>query len=647
MLVVVVLVGALLVIQRVADRAADASLARELTAAEAAITDRLEARGNQLRAVAERLVQVPTYVARVGGAIESGDRATLVDAANELRDQIGADWALLTDPQGILQSWSDRPDQHGEDMSPGSLVAQALAGHTALGAWVEPSPRGDLVYQAAAVPLGTPGTPPLGVLVAALPVDSALADTLRRVTGSEILIFARDTLDRPQVRAATIAESAGLVEAIGRDTALQRLDLETGGGEWVGAIATMRTAAGTPVGGIVGLRSRQAELAPYLRVQRVIWGVLAVGLVLALISSALMARGITRPVRQLVSVTRRMATGDYSGTVPTTRRDELGELGRAFDQLQGELREKERLVSYLSAPRNGPSTGEDGAPLENGRILAGRYEIVAHLGSGGMGSVYRARDRELNETIALKVLHADLARVAPSVVDRFKQEIRLARRITHRNVVRTHDLGEDQGLLFITMEYVEGTPLNELIASKGRLPVDVTLGIGKQLCRALRVAHETGVIHRDIKPANLAMDPSGFLKVMDFGIARLADAPSQPGITVAGAVVGTPDYMAPEQLLGESIDGRTDLYAAGAVLYECATGEGPFNAPTLTGHIARRLERPPPDPRAVEPTVPESLALVIRTALAPSPDDRWPDAGAMLTALEGLASEVAGVRSKV
>lgn len=644
MLVIAVLGGALLVIRLVAGRAADTSVSRALEASEAAISDKLEARADKLMAVAERLGQVPTYVAIVGEAIRAGDHATLLDRANEMRDQLGADWVLLTDARGNLQSWSDRPTERGENLSGGALIAQALVGEPTRGAWAEPSTQGDLLYQAVAVPVGTPGGPPLGVMVAAALVDSALADSLKRLTSSEILVFVRDTSNHPQVRASTLPGLEGAPAAIGTDTSSSRVEVEGEGQRWVGAIGVMRTASGLPVGGVVGLRSRQAELAPYATLRQSIWGVLGAGLVLALLISGLVARGITQPVLKLVTVTRRIAAGDYTGSVTLNRNDELGELGRAFDVLQGELREKERLVAYLSGSRGDirPSGSGDTAPLEVGRIVAERYEIVAHLGSGGMGSVYRALDRELSETVALKVLHADLAQVAPSVVERFRQEIRLARRITHRNVVRTHDIGQDRGLLFITMEYVEGTPLNELIAAKGKLPADVTVGIGKQLCRALRVAHETGVIHRDIKPANLALDPSGYLKVMDFGIARLADTPTQPGLTVAGVVVGTPDYMAPEQFLGETIDGRTDLYAAGAVLFECLVGRGPFSAPTLTGHIARRLERPAPDPRSTDPTIPEPLAGIVRTALAPRMDERFPDALSMLAALEGLDSRVVG-----
>src|SRR5437762_6827244 len=158
-------------------------------------------------------------------------------------------------------------------------------------------------------------------------------------------------------------------------------------------------------------------------------------------------------------------------------------------------------------------------------------------------------------------------------LERFKSEIRRSSDLSHRNVVRTHDLGEASGLYYITMEYVEGKSLKDLVRERGRLPASVVLPIAKQLCRALEVAHEEGVIHRDIKPQNMVVQADGVLKVMDFGIARLASRPKEAGHTQAGMVVGTPEYMAPEQLLGDELDARADLYATGAVLYECLVGD--------------------------------------------------------------------------
>jgi len=258
------------------------------------------------------------------------------------------------------------------------------------------------------------------------------------------------------------------------------------------------------------------------------------------------------------------------------------------------------------------------------------------IGAGGMGVVYRAFDRELQEPVAIKTLRPEAMAGESVALERFKQEIRLARRIAHRNVVRTYDLGEINGVYYLTMEYVEGTSLKQLVASRGKLPVSVTLTIGKQLCRALEVAHAEGVIHRDVKPQNMVVEPSGFLKVMDFGIARLVNPPKGKGLTEAGTSIGTPDYMSPEQLSGAELDARSDLYAAGVVLFECVTGKLPFETETTWALVAKHLEEPVPDPRSLNGEVPAGLAEVILRAMAKSPADRYQSASAMHDALAAL-----------
>jgi eukaryotic-like serine/threonine-protein kinase len=236
------------------------------------------------------------------------------------------------------------------------------------------------------------------------------------------------------------------------------------------------------------------------------------------------------------------------------------------------------------------------------------------------------------------VLRPELTELSPTVLERFKQELRLARRITHRNVVRTYDLGEAGGMYYITMELVRGTTLATFIHDAGRLDVPATLTIGKQLCRALEVAHEEGIVHRDIKPHNLLVDPAGFLKVMDFGIARLAEGRPASGeaLTGVGVVVGTPQYMAPEQLFGEAVDQRTDLYAAGAVLFECLTGRLVYAGASLAELGAVHLRQSPPDPATYNPTIPAELSRIILRALAHRPADRWPSAADLLRALEAV-----------
>jgi HAMP domain-containing protein len=656
LVVVAVLGSALLVTQQRAGAAADEASARALGATASSIEEALASRSETLLRLTQALVQVPAYVSRIGEALHASDRANLLDQADELRVQTGADWVLITDRAGVLQAWTERRGIFGEDFSRGALIGRAMEGPITQGLWLEPTEEGDALYQAVGVPVANPGSAtPFGVVVAALQVDSAFAAQLRRNTDSEIAFFSLDTLGVPQVAVSSLPRETIMGElrraAMAReeDTTFARFAVTANGERYVAAAGLLRSADGVPLGGFVGLHSRDQELAAYRQLSRTIGWSFVVGLLLALAFSVLMARRITLPVRELVRATREVSEGQYTGRIVGTTDDEIGELASAFGHMVEELKEKERLVDYL---RTGGQRGDGsatlppilpGARLEGGTLavgqrFAGRYDIQEALGSGGMGVVYRAFDREVGEMVAIKTLRPDLGDIDATLLERFKQELRLARRITHRNVVRTYDLGEVDGIYYITMELVRGTTVATLIREAGRLDVPATLTIGKQVCRALEVAHEEGIIHRDVKPQNLLVDQSGFLKVMDFGIARLAEHRSDPGqaLTAAGVVVGTPQYMAPEQLFGDPVDGRADLYATGAVLFECVTGRPVFEAPSLVALLARHLEDTPPNPRSFNAAVPESLSAVILRALARRPDDRWSSAAELLRALEGV-----------
>jgi len=650
-LVVVAVLGlALLATKHRADAAADAATARAVQATEAGIGEALAGRSRTLRRITEALAQVPAYVSRIGEALRTGDRANLLDQVDELRAQTEADWVLITDARGVLQAWTHRRDLFDEDFSGGALIGRALEGRPTEGLWLEPTPEGDELYQAVGVPVTSPGsTAPLGVVVAALKLDTLFAQQLRRQTNSEVAFFSRDTLGAAHVAVTTLPAPL-VAEAIGAlpppregDSMPARLSLVARGERFEGAAGSLATADGVPIGGYAALHSRDAELAAYRQLTRTIrWAFLA-GLLLALGFSILMARRISRPVRRLVDATRQVTAGQYSGRIEATSADEIGELAGAFDRMLEELREKDRLVEYFQSgvghrEEARPAEPRAGGLLTLGARFAGRYDVMEVLGSGGMGVVYRAYDREVGETVAIKALRPGLEALDPTMLERFKQELRLARRITHRNVVRTYDLGEVDGVYYITMEYVHGTTVAALIQEAGRLAVPATLTIGKQLCRALEVAHEEGIIHRDIKPQNLMVDPAGFLKVMDFGIARLAEARSEPGkgLTTAGVLVGTPQYMAPEQILGGSVDARTDLYAVGAVLFECLTSRHVYDAPSVMALMARHVDTNPPDPVSLNPEVPPALGRVILRALARRPEDRWQTASELLHALETI-----------
>ncbi len=667
LVIVVVLGGALGFTKHRADVTADQSIDKALTATQAAIEDVLAGRSGGLLQVTAGLAQVPDYVARIATAFENESRSNLLDQVDEYAAQTGAVWAMLTDAYGVLHAWTYERNYYGDDLSESSLIGMALAGDTTQGVWIEPTPDGDIIFQAVAVPVFDPSrTMIYGILVTAYEIDQDLAVEIKSHTNSDVVFFALDSIGLAQpvvstLESETLAEtlrSMDLEAAVGPDSVGTRLRMIVGGDDLVGTAGPLNTASGFAVGGYIGLRSRSVELAAFTQLTQTILWVFAGGLALALLSTFFVARRITRPLTQLVGATQQVGEGQYSGTIEVRSRDEIGALADAFRDMMRELKAKEELVAYLSTqeqetlvmpatpfPDGGgmptvPSAGQKSTQISIGTNLLGRYEITEVLGKGGMGVVYRAFDRELEEDVAIKTIRPEAVVADASLRERFKQEIRLARKITHKNVVRTHDLGEADGTYYVTMEYVDGKNLKELIHERGTLPSSVTLTVGKQLCRALEVAHEEGVIHRDIKPHNMVLDARGFLKVMDFGIACLAEVPDAPErkerLTEVGAAIGTPEYMAPEQLLGQPIDGRTDIYAAGAVLFECLTGRVVFDAPTLPALMAKHIEEKPEDPRVFNPEITEALASVILKALSSEADDRFATATELYKALDAI-----------
>ncbi len=271
-------------------------------------------------------------------------------------------------------------------------------------------------------------------------------------------------------------------------------------------------------------------------------------------------------------------------------------------------------------------------------VLAQRYEIIEILGQGGMGAVYKATDLELSRTVALKVIRPDLAR-DKAIVDRFKQELLLAHQVTHRNVIRIYDLSEADGMKFITMEYVEGENLLSLIREKKKFSPEEAVEIMQQVCRALEAAHTVGVIHRDLKPQNIMRDKTGRILVMDFGLARTLEG---DGMTQTGALVGTMEYMSPEQALGKTLDQRSDIFALGLIFYEMLTGQMPFRADsTLASLIKRTQERASPLSDH-DNTIPRSLSNIVIKCLEPDLDLRYKTANELLADLETWQGKRAG-----
>jgi HAMP domain-containing protein/predicted Ser/Thr protein kinase len=668
LVVVVALVGALFLTKTKADAAAAQAIHRALGATRSNIQAKLDGRYNELSKELQIIAKQSPFYSSFQAGLRANNRNDLLDRIGEVKLLTGASWVLLADANGIQRASTEDPTAEGDSLGEGALVALALEGDSTRGLWIEPNAEGpadDELFQAVGIPVRAGGAeaPIVAVLIGALPIDSTFAAELRRQTSSEIVFYQLDEEGRPFPMVTTLPADADLAPALAAmapDSMMagdsSQVELNVAGNAWSGIGGPLTTAAGEPLGGYVGLRDRGTELAAFTALRSSFPTAFLVGLVIALLSSVLIARTVTGPVNALLQATRDVRDGKLSGEIVVGTRDEIGELADAFRRMVGELKEKQDLVNLLGGGQGSTVqmtpgdlrhvTSGSGTPavarpsslgisLMPGQTLANRYEIKEVLGAGGMGVVFRAWDRELQEAVAIKTLKPEAMEV--SSIERFKQEIRLARKIAHRNVVRNYDLGESDGMLFITMEYVEGTSLEKLLRQRGKLPVSVALTVGKQLLRALEAAHEMGVIHRDIKPQNIVVEPSGMVKVMDFGIARLAEgkqASDSKGLTAVGSVIGTPQYMSPEQLMAADLDARSDLYAAGAVIFECLTGRVVFEAPNVAMLILAQVEQAAPDPRTLNPAIPHDLALIILKALEKSREARWADAAAFSQALD-------------
>jgi serine/threonine protein kinase/Flp pilus assembly protein TadD len=274
--------------------------------------------------------------------------------------------------------------------------------------------------------------------------------------------------------------------------------------------------------------------------------------------------------------------------------------------------------------------------LATGLTFAGRYQIIEELGKGGMGKVYKVLDKEIKEKIALKLLNTEIS-TDKETIDRFRNELKFARKISHKNVCRMYDLSKEEGTHYITMEYVPGEDLKSMIRMVGQLSAGKTTSIARQICEGLVEAHRLGVVHRDLKPQNIMIDREGNARIMDFGIARSLKT---KGITDTGLMIGTPEYMSPEQVEGKEIDQRSDIYSLGIIIYEMVTGRVPFEGNTPLSIAMKHKTEAPRDPKEFNAQIPEDLKHLILRCMEKAKEERYQRIEEALSELSAIEKDI-------
>lgn len=677
--------------------------------AQAVSVDAIERSLNESRVVLETKIEsrfnaieeVATSIARDGRILPlvyDADSNTLQDQSLEFQKVLEFDILFFTDASGTVMARSDRPLGIGQNMAGKTpFFDAALNGEYGKGYFQS---QGRLM-QIVVVPIFDNVVHDLvrGTVALAYEFTEELAAEIHALTASDIgfFVFTRGKDREVNGVAATSVTDDALGKNVENFFAQnehnwrqifssvepnQRMTNVLSGEKYHSVIQLIGNDAGVPLGFVMVMRSSKELMKPFTQIQQAVLIIGGFSLAAVFIFAWLFARGISQPIVRLVSVAHDIEEGKFTGAqnVPASR-DEIGALYRAVVKMGVALKEKAELESYLAQMSNdmsssdvlssqlltedaplsvedgtrtmaSPEVASSGPPLVDdslrrlapGDVIDHRFKLIKALGNGAIGVVFLAMDGDLEEKVAVKFMTKELFDQNHSI--NFKEEIRLARRVTHRNILRTYDFGSWQDFYYITMEYVSGFDLDQLIKSKGPLDSHIGVIMARQICSAMNAAHEQGIIHLDLKPANMMVNRQGILKIMDFGLAKKlafqGDELKSADFTQANApkaLMGTPKYMAPEQFLSSDVDERTDIYAIGIILYTLLGGRAPFDSDNLIQLAEMHLHHPLPELRDKNsrPLAPE-LERIIQKAAEKRPEDRYPSVKAMLTDLNNLSA---------
>lgn len=644
-----------------ADRVAEKTIREDLARVPDVYAGYTSARASGALEQVRSLAQEPGTMAIFAEEVDLATRLSFAmeDAPNMVS---GGSTFFLFDRYSRVIARSDRPDGRGigQPFAAVGWVASVLDTWQGTTAFIRERDSLAIVAAAPVITGEGDGARLEGVLAVTFPFGINALDQLRSLTRGEVAVVLdmakRDQPPEPAAGGATngidgealtdalFASPETTDELFARRGTLGPLTIEVAGNAVEALAVPVQNFDGVALAAIVVARSRADEMASFYAIRRGLVIAGAIMLLLSLPVSFLLGKRIAGPLRQLAAGAEAIREGELEVDLPSGGGGEVGVLAGAFASMVKELREKEALEQLLVDLRAqsgdtggatvGASPGPDmGADLRlpgAGEVFGGRYKIRAELGRGGMGVVFRASDLELEEDVALKVLKPGAFENATDGLAKLKREIRFARRISHSNVIRVHDLVEAGGMRCLSMEFIPGTTLLQLLKQHGRLALAPGLQVAKQLCRGLAAVHAEGIVHRDLKPQNIMVLPNGVVKLMDFGISR---GQRTGGEGDAAAVEGTPAYMSPEQCRGETLNHLSDVYSLGIVLWEMFAGKMPFTGSTVSAMIKHQLHTEAPPLRTVRPDAPVNLEQLIMSCMAKDQRQRPPSTNAVYQSL--------------
>jgi len=582
-------------------------------------------KSRQLELVTLLVASDPAFVAYIAQSLfQLGDNnqidtTSIADLLRERQQQYGFDVAMVATVDGQMVARSDQPSAPMRNLNNQPLMTKAINDLIPVsGFWQE----GEQFYQSAIVPLAR-GSNLVGFLMTATRLNDSLAADIKQLTGTDVsIVYHHDQ------KSLLLAGTFNLNQKQAIKTALNQnwpVNHETSREQLIeGRHYQSRLTAMADKHALFYFNAVASDviLAPFNKTKNALLLVGGIMILAAFLIAAWIVRTTLVPLRKISLATQLMAKGEYQTEFPQKVGADLAVLNSSVNALANDIRGRESLAKHmvlLSKQSQESMTSQLKKDLiAPGKVIGQRFKILQSIGVGGMGAVFKAKDQELNEVVALKVLRN--RQQSDQAIEQLKDEIRMARRISHPNVVRIHDYGQIGNKVFISMEYVQGFTLHQVIKHAGKMRPFAARHAAIHICRGLAAAHEAGVIHRDLKPDNIIIELDTSVKLMDFGIASVDNAVSR--VNKEQEVGGTMAYISPEQAQGHGADERSDIYSLGAMLMEMFVGKRPFYEKDIEQLMLKHVSEKPSEITDYWADAPSQLNELILACLAKKPSDR-------------------------